>query len=89
MAIDYFVSFVGTKWGPGPQHILTGDGKLDGLVKIPIYFVVGFARQFAVPYVLPNCRAKHYASYIELFPEPISVAKLTFYEIIKLQYSIF
>jgi hypothetical protein len=54
----------------------------DGLVKSPIYFVVGLARQFAVPYVLPNCRARHYASYIDLFPEPIRMVKLTFYQII-------
>jgi phage gp29-like protein len=60
-----------------------GQMKDDGLVKSPIYVVVGLARQFAVPYVLPNCRARHYASYIELFPEPIRMAKLTFYEIIK------
>ena len=28
--------------------------KYGGLVKTPIYFVVGLGRQFAVPYVLPN-----------------------------------
>ncbi len=44
---------------------------IDGLVKSPIYFVVGLKRQLAVPYVLPNCRFRHYASYIELFPESI------------------
>ncbi len=54
----------------------------DGLVKSPIYFVVGLKRQLAVPYVLPNCRFRHYASYIELFPESIPTHKVTFYEII-------
>ncbi len=54
----------------------------DGLVKSPIYFVVGLKRQLAVPHVLPNCRFRHYASYIELFPESIPIHGLTFYEII-------
>ncbi len=58
--------------------------KIDGLVKSPIYFVVGLKRQLAVPYVLPNCRFRHYASYIELFPESIPTHKVTFYEIIKI-----
>jgi len=68
-------------------HPVTGKvckiPNIDGLVKSPIYFVVGLARRFAVPYVLPNRRAKHYVSYIEPFPEPIRMAKPTFCEIIK------
>jgi hypothetical protein len=54
-------------------HPVTGKvckiPNIDGLVKSPIYFVVG--------------RAKHYASYIEPFPESIRMAKPTFCEIIK------
>ncbi len=52
----------------------------DGLVKTPIYFVVGFERRSAVPHVLPNRRSKHYASYIKVFSEPISGQSMTFYE---------
>jgi hypothetical protein len=33
--------------------------KSDGLVKSPIYFIAGLARQFAV--LLPKCRTKNYA----------------------------
>ncbi len=54
----------------------------DGLVKTPIYFVVGLKRQLAVPHVLANCRFRHFASYIELFPESTPTDKVTFYEII-------
>ncbi len=56
-----------------------GKANIDGLVKSPIYFVVGLIQRFAVLRVLPNRRIRHYASYIELFPEPILMAEMTFY----------
>ncbi len=60
--------------------------KFDGLVKSPIYFVVGLKRRFAVPYVLPKRRLRQYASYIELFPESISTGWSTFYGFIKFRF---
>lgn len=55
-----------------------GLEKFDGLVKNPIYVVVGLGRQFAVPYVPSNCRHRHYTSYIKVFTEPILVERSTF-----------
>ncbi len=59
---------------------------IDGLVKSPIYVVVDLKRRFAVPHVLPNPRFRYYASYIELFPEPIPATSMTFYEPVKGDY---
>ena len=67
------------------KHIESAMDKLDGLVKSPISFVIDLKRRLAIPHVLPNRRFRYYASYIELFPESIYTAKMTFYEIIKLE----
>ncbi len=53
---------------------------VDGLAKSMISFVVGLKRRFAVLYVLPNRRFRHYALYIELFPESICEGNSTFCE---------
>ena len=53
---------------------------LDGLVKIPIYFVVGFLKLHDILHVWSRNFKKHYASYIKIFSEPSEISEHTFYE---------
>jgi hypothetical protein len=55
---------------------------VDGVVKSPIYFVVGFLKLHDILHVWSRNFKKHYASYIKLFPEPSENLKNTFYEFI-------
>ena len=47
-----------------------GAINFEGVVKNPIYFVAGLARQFAVPYLLQNCRANTMPRLSNFFKSP-------------------
>ncbi len=46
---------------------ILGEFMVDGVVKSPISFVVGFSQNLNIPHVLLRARETHYALYIELF----------------------
>ena len=58
--------------------------RLDGLVKSPIYFVVGFLKLHDILHVWSRNFKKHYASYIKLFSEPSKNFEHTFYETVNI-----